>query len=191
MQYRCDCLKKAVFFINDSANAFRKIAVDDYSTSEAFDKSMQEYGGRAATNRDFYHPEGGDCMIRKEQVRTSTFVHVLGDSTCFLYKYKEDDMAAAKAAHDEQYPPARKFSAVTGKKTNKKSSSFEKGLTWQTVLANACLTEHVGTPTEYSNGGSVKIVALGGATPGGFADELEKMVAERAKAGKYQMYKSG
>ena len=145
-QYRCDCLKKAVFSINDPGNALRKIKVDDYSTSEASDKSMQEYGGRDATNRDFPHPEGCDCMIRQEKVRTGTTVDILGDSTCFLCEYTKDDMAAAKAAWDEKYFPDKKFNETTGKMTRTKSSSFEKAWTWQPFLANACSTEHVGTP---------------------------------------------
>ena len=72
-----------------------------------------------------------------------------------------------------------------GRMTNKKSSSFEKARTWQPYIANACMTEHVGTLTEYSNGGRVQVEAHAGATPGGLADALEKLVAERKKTGRF------
>ena len=94
-------------------------------------------------------------------------------------------MAAAKAEWDEKHSPAKKFNPATGRMTRQKSFSFEKAWTWQLFLASACFTEHVGTPTEYSNGGSVKVAAHGGATPGGLAGELEKLVAKREKTGKY------
>ena len=178
-QYRCDCIWKVVFFINDTSDAVRKVTVDDYNTDEAFEKSLKEHGGRIATERVHARPDGAACLIRQGHVRTGTKVHVLGDSTCFLYKYYENDMDAAKAAWDEVNPHMKKFNEKTGRWANKKSSTFEKGYTWQLFIAHACIEQRGGPPTEYANGGSVKVAAHGGATPGDLADALDLLAKER------------
>ena len=52
-------------------------------------------------------------------------------------------MDAAKAAWDAIRPHEKKFNEKTGKMTLKKSSTLEKGLTWQPFLAHACDTQNV------------------------------------------------
>ena len=60
------------------------------------------------TDRVRGHPSASECLARQSQARTGTKVHVLGDSTRFLYKYHERDEPAAKEAHDAVHRTTRR-----------------------------------------------------------------------------------
>ena len=63
-----------------------------------------------------------------------------------------------------------------------KNSSFEKAYTWHPFIENVCIEQKImDCLTEFTNGGSVKVEAHGGTTPGDLADRREKLYDERTR----------